>query len=111
MYTPPKPRGPSAFDAFTAAQSLPDHTPGGVRVIQRFASQNLPPSPQPKAVKGFTCTREISPTLEVCVTRPPAPSPRAPSVPPALARDSGGSQPPRRLTTCPTSGRNREDSS
>src|ERR1017187_5467475 len=77
MYTPPNPRGPSAFDAFTAAQSLADHTPGGVRVFQRFASQNLPPSPQPKAEKGFTCTREISPTLEVCVTRPPAPSPQA----------------------------------
>ena len=79
MHAPPKPRAPATLDAFTATQSLADHTPGGVCVIHRFASQNLPPSPQPKAEKGFTCIREIPPALEVCVTRPPAPSPRAPS--------------------------------
>ena len=76
---PPKPRAPATLDAFTATQFLADRTPGSVPVIHRFASQNLPPSPQPKAEKGFTCMREIPPALGVCVTRPPAPSPRAPS--------------------------------
>src|ERR1039457_7241190 len=79
MHTPPKPRAPATLDAFTATQFLADRTPGSVPVIHRFAPQNLPPSPQPKAKKGFTCIREIPPALEVCVTRPPAPSPRAPS--------------------------------
>ena len=72
----PKPRGPSGFDAFrrvaqrgipftavggrafmtVPAQSLGDPTPRDVRAIDRFASQNLPPSLQPEAKKEFSPT-------------------------------------------------------
>src|ERR1017187_273203 len=37
----------------------------------RFASQNLPPSPRPKAGQYLTATPETLPTLEFCVTTPP----------------------------------------
>jgi DNA repair protein RecO (recombination protein O) len=37
----------------------------------RFASQNLPPSPQPKAGQYLAATQETPPTLKFCVTTPP----------------------------------------
>src|ERR1017187_5695881 len=37
----------------------------------RFASQNLPRSPQPKADQYLTATQETPPTLEFCVTTRP----------------------------------------
>jgi hypothetical protein len=43
--------------------------PGGVRVIHLFASQELPPSPQPKAEKDLAHTKEIPPTSGLCVTQ------------------------------------------
>src|ERR1019366_3920932 len=41
---------------------------GGVRVIHLFASQNLPPSPQPKADKDLAPTPEPPPPSGLCVT-------------------------------------------
>jgi hypothetical protein len=84
MQAPPKSRGPFAFRAFlhiaqrglpfitVGAQTFGCHTSGGVRSIDPFASQNLPPSPQPKAEKGLTHAHEIHSTLGFCVTTPPA---------------------------------------
>src|ERR1019366_7626594 len=81
MHSPPKTRGPAGFDAFVRpAQSPGYHTPGSVRVIDMFASQlasqNFLPSPQPEADQGLTPTREITPALKYCVTKPqPRPPP------------------------------------
>src|ERR1017187_5211462 len=73
MQTPPKSRSPSAFHAFLhiaqrgvpfitmGAQTFDYHTSGGVRRIGLFASQNLPPSPQPQAENGLNNPREITP--------------------------------------------------
>src|SRR5664279_2263150 len=86
MHAPSKSSGPSAFQAFVpiaqrgipfitmGAQTLGCHTSGGVRMIDPFASQNLPPTPQPQAEKGLTHPREIHSTLGFCVTTPPAPA-------------------------------------
>src|ERR1039457_761973 len=85
MRVPSKSTGPSAFQAFVpiaqrgipfitmGAQTLGCHASGGVRRIDPFASQNLPPSPQPQAEKGLTHPRVIHSTLGFCVTTPPAP--------------------------------------
>src|ERR1035438_8061906 len=43
---------------------------GGVRAIDLFASQNLPPSPQPKADKDLAPTPEPPPPSGLCVTTP-----------------------------------------
>src|ERR1035441_32837 len=86
MHAPSKSSGPSAFQAFVpiaqrgipfitmGAQTFGCHTSGGVRMIDPFASQNLPPTPQPQAEKGLTNPREIHSTLGFCVTTPPAPA-------------------------------------
>src|ERR1017187_7622663 len=86
MHAPSKSSGPSAFQAFVpiarrgipfitmGAQTLGCHTFVGVRMIDPFASQNLPPSPQPQAEKGLTYARVIHSTLGFCVTTPPAPA-------------------------------------
>src|ERR1019366_8328123 len=60
----PKPRGPSGFQPF-------------LRTAQRdrLASQVFHSSPQPKAKKWFTTTREITSALGYCVTTPPVPPP------------------------------------
>ena len=57
------------------AQTLGSHTAGTVTTIHPIASQNLPPTPQPKAEKGLTYTRVSHSTLRYCVTTPPAPPP------------------------------------
>src|ERR1035441_4329901 len=86
MQAPSKSSGPSAFQAFVpiaqrgipfltmGAQTLGCHTSVGVRRIGPFASQNLPPTPQPQAEKGLTHQREMHSTFEFCVTTPPAPA-------------------------------------
>ena len=86
MHAPSKSSGPSAFQAFLpiaqrdipfitmGAQTLGCHASGGVRRIDPFASQNLPPSPQPQAEQGLTYARETHSTLGFCVTTPPAPA-------------------------------------
>src|ERR1035438_6784219 len=86
MHAPSKSSGPSAFQAFVpiaqcgipfiamGAQTLGCHTSEGVRMIDPFASQNLPPSPQPEAEKGLTYTQVSHSTLGFCVTTPPAPA-------------------------------------
>src|ERR1017187_436398 len=88
MHAPLKSCGPAGFHAFlpiaqrgvpfisVGAKSSPHPTSGGVRRIDPFASQNLPPSPQPQAEKGLTYAREIHSTLGFCVTTPPAPARR-----------------------------------
>src|ERR1035438_9464229 len=94
MHIPPKPRGPSVFDAFPpVAQSGVPLAAAGVRAVGRFgrfASQNFPPSPQPEAKKGLIPTPEIHPALGSCVTTPrprPLPGPRSGSAPrPTLPR-------------------------
>src|ERR1035438_7761829 len=45
-------------------------------MIDPFASQNFPPSPQPQAEKGLTHARVIHSTPGFCVTTPPAPARR-----------------------------------
>src|ERR1022692_442060 len=79
MQAPSKSSGPSAFQAFVpiAQRGIPSgcRTPVGVTTINPIASQNFPPSPQPKAEKGLTHTQVIHSTLEYCVTTPPAPAP------------------------------------
>src|ERR1039457_6358272 len=86
MHAPTKPAGPSAFQPFVpiaqrgipfitmGAQTLGCHTSGGVRTVDPFASQNLPPTPQPQAEKRLTQPQEIPSTLGFCVTTPPAPA-------------------------------------
>src|ERR1039458_4111185 len=86
MHAPSKSSGPSAFQAFVpiaqrgipfitmGAQTLGCHTSGGVRTVDPFASQNLPPTPQPQAEKRLTHPQEIHSTLGFCVTTPPAPA-------------------------------------
>src|ERR1039457_5470789 len=86
MHAPSKSSGPPAFQAFVpiAQRGIPFiameaptfscHTSGGVRMIDRFASQNLPPTPQPQAEKGLTSPREIHSTFGFCLTNPPAPA-------------------------------------
>src|ERR1039457_3780972 len=86
MHAPTKSSGPSAFQAFLpiaqhgiafitmGAQTLACHTPGGVRRIAPFASQNFPPTPQPQAENGLTHPRVSHSTLGFCVTTPPAPA-------------------------------------
>ena len=88
MQTRPKSCGPSRCHAFrriarrgipftavgdcafltVPAQSFGYHSSGRAFMIDRFASQNLPPSPQPKAENRFTPTREMHPTPGFCVT-------------------------------------------
>src|ERR1017187_10161121 len=79
MQAPSKSSGPSAFQAFVpiAQRGIPSgcRTSVGVTTINPLASQNFPPSPQPKAEKGLTHTQVIHSTLEYCVTTPPAPAP------------------------------------
>src|ERR1039458_8660317 len=102
MHAPSKSSGPSAFQAFVpiaqrgiplitmVAETFGRHASGGVRRIDPFASQNLPPSPQPQAEKGLTNPRVIHSTLGFCVTTPPAPDaflgslklPTSPPLPP-----------------------------
>ena len=89
MQTSPESRGPSGIHAFphiaqpgvpfltVGAQSSPNHTSGGVRRIGGIASQNLPPSPQPKAGKGLTHARVTHSTFGYCVTTPPTPARRS----------------------------------
>src|ERR1035438_6506845 len=55
-------RGPQTFTC---------HTPGGVRMIDWFASQDLSPSPQPQAEKGLTHAQVTHSTSGFCVTTPP----------------------------------------
>src|ERR1017187_4903869 len=86
MHAPSKSSGPSAFQALVpiaqraipfitmGAQTLGCHTSGGVRTVDPFASQNLPPTPQPQAEKRLTHPQEIHSTLGFCVTTPPAPA-------------------------------------
>src|ERR1035441_6580854 len=83
MHAPSKSSGPSAFQAFDpspipfitmGAQTLGCHTSEGVRMIDPFASQNLPPTLQPQAEKGLTHPQEIHSTPGSCVTTPPAPA-------------------------------------
>src|ERR1035438_9198684 len=86
MHAPSKSSGPSAFQAFVpiaqrgipfitmGAQTFGCHTSGVVRMIDPFASQNLPPTPQPQAENGLTHPRGIHSTLGFCVTTPPAPA-------------------------------------
>src|ERR1035441_6153632 len=62
--------------------------------IDRFASQNFPPSPQPEAKKGLIPTRGIHPALGVCVTTPPA---QAASRPPVRCSTPPHATPPPRL--------------
>src|ERR1039458_7068104 len=88
MRTPPKSRGPSDFRAFLhiaqrrvpfitmCAQTFDYHTSETAPRIDPFASQNLPPSPQPQAEQGLTNARVIHSTLGFCVTTPPAPARR-----------------------------------
>src|ERR1019366_5542465 len=52
--------------------------PGGVRVIDLFASQNPPPPPQPLPEQELTPTQEIPPPPGLCVTTPAAQSPHPP---------------------------------
>src|ERR1022692_3662100 len=77
MQAPSKSSGPSAFQAFVpiAQRGIPSgcRTSVGVTTINPIASQNFPPSPQPKAEKGLTHTQVIHSTLGFCVTTPPAP--------------------------------------
>jgi hypothetical protein len=110
MQTSPKSRGPSGFHAIlhtaqpgvlfltVGAQTFGCHTSGGVRRIGRFASQNLPPSPQPKAGKGLTHAREIPSTLGFCVTTPPAPRPAA-QAPPVMPPTRSPASPPLRTAS------------
>src|ERR1035438_8010050 len=90
MQTRPKSCAPSRFDAFrriarrgipfTAvggcafialpAQSLGYHSSGRAFPIDRFASQDFQPSPQPKAENRFTPIREMHPAPGLCVTTP-----------------------------------------
>src|ERR1019366_7705439 len=78
MQAPSKSSGPSAVQAIPfitmGAQTLGCHTSVGVRTIGPFASQNLPPSPQPQAEKGLTHPQVIHSTPGFCVTTPPAPT-------------------------------------
>src|ERR1035441_9813802 len=75
---PSKPSYPSPNAASHSSPWAPQlsgrHTSGGVRMIDPFASQNLPPSPQLQAEKGLTRPREIHSTPGFCVTTPPAPA-------------------------------------
>jgi hypothetical protein len=85
MHPPSKSCGPSAFQTFvpiaqrgipfiaTGAQTFGCHTSGGVRLIDPFASQNFPPTPQPQTEKGLSHPRQIHSTSGFCVTTPPAP--------------------------------------
>ena len=50
--------------------------PGGAKVIDLFATQNLPPSPQPEAQQELIPTPEIPPTPASCVTPPPSLAPQ-----------------------------------
>src|ERR1017187_1276994 len=76
MQAPSKSSGPSAFQAFVpiAQRGVPfdRYTSGGVRMIDPFASQNLPPSPQHQAENGLTHAQVIHSTFRFCVTTPPA---------------------------------------
>src|ERR1035438_3103998 len=78
MHIPPQP-GAQRGTPFPASQSLGSPTPNAVRAIQRFASQNFPPSPQPVAEQAFIPTQEIHPALGFCVTTPPAPAAATPA--------------------------------
>src|ERR1035437_8584628 len=79
MNTPPKPRGPLCLRCLHC-RPIPGRSHPRRRLRDPTVwSPKSPPTPQPQGEKGFTCIREIPPALEVCVTRPPAPSPRAPS--------------------------------
>src|ERR1035441_1253991 len=62
--------------------------------VDRFASQNFPPSPQPEAKKGVIPTPGIHPALGVCVTTPPA---QAASRPPVRFSTPPHAAPPARL--------------
>ena len=85
MHPPLKSCGPSAFQAFIpiaqrgipfiamGSQTFGCHTSGGVRIIDPFASQNFPPTPQPQTEKGLSHPRQIHSTFGFCVTTPPAP--------------------------------------
>src|ERR1035437_2173363 len=86
---PPTPqlRRPSGLDAFRPiAQSLGQPTPGGVRAIHQFASQNPQRSLQLKPKKGLIYTQDTPPAPRFCVTAPPAPAPRTPPPPPPVPR-------------------------
>src|ERR1035437_469396 len=74
---PPTPqlRRPSGLDAFRPiAQSLGQPTPGGVRAIHQFASQNPQRTLQLKPKKGLIYTQDTPPAPRLCVTTPPAPA-------------------------------------
>src|ERR1035441_4025454 len=63
--------GDCAFIALPA-QSFGYHSSRRAFLIDRFASQNFQPSPQPKAENRFTPTREMHPAPGLCVTTPDA---------------------------------------